>query len=69
MLHFLLYIYTVSKILALSFDKIFAFYRLAVEYDISKCRYPVTEEYAARVLAKRYINIYVTVAEDEAVDR
>lgn len=62
-------IYTVSEVLTLSLDKIFAFYCLSVKDNVCECGYPVPEEYAARVLAKRNINIYVTVTEDEAVDR
>ena len=57
------------QVLALSFYKVLALYCLAVKYNISECGYPVTEEYAARTLAQRQININVTVTKDKAVNR
>ena len=56
------------QILALALDEVFAFYCLAIEDNIGECRNPVAKEYAARVLAKRNVDIDVTVTEDEAID-
>ena len=55
------------QILAFAFYEVFAFYCLAVKDNVGECLYPVTKEYASRCVAQLYINIHVTVTENEAV--
>lgn len=64
-----LYMQTFSEVLALAFDKVFAFYCLAVKNYVCECIYPVAKKYATRTVTQSHIHINMAMTKDEAVDR